>query len=170
MTLKTIQDILPFVEQPSRYLGTEVNCIVKDPNQTKLSVALAFPDLYDIGTSHFGLQILYHILNGHREIAAERVFAPGIDMEARLRSSNTPLMSLESHKPLNSFDIIGFSLLYELNFTNMLTMLDLSNIPFFCSQRDNSHPVIIAGDPVPVIRNLWPIFLMPLSWETEKTS
>jgi len=147
MTLKTIQDILPFVEQPSRYLGMEVNRIVKDPNQTKLSVALAFPDLYEIGTSHFGLQILYHILNGHREIAAERVFAPGIDMEARLRSSNTPLMSLESHKPLNCFDIIGFSLLYELNFTNILTMLDLSNIPFFCSQRDNSHPVIIAGGP-----------------------
>jgi len=147
MTLKTVQDILPFVEQPSRYLGTEVNRIVKDPNQTKLSVALAFPDLYEIGTSHFGLQILYHILNGHREIAAERVFAPGIDMEARLRSSNTSLMSLESHKPLNRFDIIGFSLLYELNFTNILFMLDLSNIPVFSSQRDNSHPVIIAGGP-----------------------
>ena len=147
MTLKIVQDILPFVEQPSRYLGMEVNRIIKDPEQIKLSIALAFPDLYEIGTSHFGLQILYHILNGHREIAAERVFAPGIDMEARLRSSNTPLASLESHKPLNCFDIIGFSLLYELNFTNILFMLDLSNIPFYYHQRDNSHPVIIAGGP-----------------------
>ncbi|PQP34395.1 B12-binding domain-containing radical SAM protein, partial [Desulfobacteraceae bacterium SEEP-SAG9] len=93
------------------------------------------------------MQILYHILNGHPEIAAERVFAPGLDMEVYLRLSGNSLVSLESHKPLNRFDIIGFSLLYELNFTNILTILDLAGIPFFANQRDWSDPLIVAGGP-----------------------
>jgi radical SAM family uncharacterized protein/radical SAM-linked protein len=147
MSIKIIQDILPLVEQPSRYLGSEINTIKKDISKVNLCVALAFPDLYEIGTSHFGLQILYHILNRHSEIAAERVFAPGIDMEGHLRSSGIPMMSLESHKPINRFDIIGFSLLYELNYTNILTILELARIPFFTRQRDDSHPFIIAGGP-----------------------
>ncbi|MEA1949585.1 MAG: TIGR03960 family B12-binding radical SAM protein [Thermodesulfobacteriota bacterium] len=147
MSITTIQDILPLVEQPSRYLGSEINTIKKDHRNVKLCFALAFPDLYEIGTSHFGLQILYQILNRHREIAAERVFAPGIDMEILLRSSGIPIMSLESHKPLDRFDIIGFSLLYELNYTNILTMLELAHIPFFTRQRDDSHPFVIAGGP-----------------------
>jgi len=147
MSITTIQDILPLIEQPSRYLGSEINTIKKDHSKVKLRFALAFPDLYEIGTSHFGLQILYHILNLHHEIAAERVFAPGIDMEAHLKSSGIPIMSLESHKPLDQFDIIGFSLLYELNYTNILTMLELANIPFFARQRDASHPFVIAGGP-----------------------
>ena len=147
MRIKTFQDILPLVERPSRYLGTEINSIKKDPDKVRLKVALAFPDLYEIGTSHFGLQILYHILNKHKEIAAERVYAPDVDMESYLRSSHIPLVSMESHKPLKSFDIVGFSLLYELNYTNVLTMLDLSGIPFFSSERDGSFPLIIAGGP-----------------------
>ncbi|MBA3035839.1 MAG: TIGR03960 family B12-binding radical SAM protein, partial [Desulfobacterium sp.] len=105
------------------------------------------PDLYEVGTSHFGLQILYHILNSHKNIAAERVFTPAADFEAYLRSSNTPLFPLETRRPLAKFDMIGFSLLYELNFTNILTMLDLANIPFYSSQRDISYPFIIAGGP-----------------------
>ncbi|MBU4288918.1 MAG: TIGR03960 family B12-binding radical SAM protein [Proteobacteria bacterium] len=147
MNIKSIQDILSLVERPSRYLGTEINCIKKDEDRIKLRIALVFPDLYEIGTSHLGLHILYHILNSHEEIAAERVFVPGTDMEAYLRSSDIPLMSLESRKPLNEFDIIGFSLLYELNYTNILNILDLAKIPFFSSQRDSSHPLIIAGGP-----------------------
>ena len=147
MSIKIIQDILPLVEHPSRYLGSEINTIKKDHSKVNLCVALAFPDLYEIGTSHFGLQILYHILNHHHEIAAERVFAPGADMESHLRSSGIPMMSLESHKPINRFDIIGFSLLYELNYTNILTMLDLAHIPFLTRQRDDSHPFVIAGGP-----------------------
>ena len=147
MKIKTIQDILPLIERPSRYLGTEINSIKKDPDKVKLKVALAFPDLYEIGTSHFGLQILYHILNKHKEIAAERVYAPDLDMESYLKSSHIPLMSMESHSPLKNFDIIGFSLLYELNYTNVLTMLDLAGIPFFSSERDGSFPLIIAGGP-----------------------
>jgi radical SAM family uncharacterized protein/radical SAM-linked protein len=141
------QDILPFVEKPSRYLGSEINTVKKDFSKVKLRFALAFPDLYEIGTSHFGLQILYHILNQRKEIAAERVFAPGVDMEAQLRSSKLPIGSLESQMSLREFDIIGFSLLYELNYTNILTILDLSNIPFMASQRDTSFPLIIAGGP-----------------------
>jgi radical SAM family uncharacterized protein/radical SAM-linked protein len=147
MSIKTIEDILPLVEKPSRYLGGEINQIKKDPGSVKLRFALAFPDLYEIGTSHFGMQILYHILNRHADIAAERVFAPGVDMEARLRSAGLPLFTLESRQPLNRFDIIGFSLLYELNYTNMLTILELAGIPFYAAQRDNSHPIIIAGGP-----------------------
>jgi radical SAM family uncharacterized protein/radical SAM-linked protein len=142
-----IQDILPLVEKPSRYLGTEINVTKKDLRQVKLRIALAFPDLYEIGTSHFGMQILYHLLNGHPDIAAERVFAPGIDMAARLRNAGRPLFSLESKEPLNRFDIIGFSLLYELNYTNFLSMLDLAGIPFLSVDRADSHPFIIAGGP-----------------------
>ena len=147
MTANTLQDILPLVEQPSRYLGTEINTVRKDHHNVALRVALAFPDLYEIGMSHFGLQILYSILNQNPEIAAERVFAPGTDMEAHLRAAKIPLMSLETHTPLNRFDIVGVSLLYELNFTNILTILDLAQIPFFSKQRDSSHPFIIAGGP-----------------------
>jgi radical SAM family uncharacterized protein/radical SAM-linked protein len=147
MTLKTIQDILPLVNKPSRYLGTEVNTCKKDLSTVRLKIALAFPDLYEIGTSHFGMQILYHILNQRRDIAAERVFSPAEDMEALMRTSRLPLVSLESQYPLNQFDIIGFSLLYELNYTNMLTILDLAGVPFYASQRTDSDPVVIAGGP-----------------------
>ncbi|MCF8068544.1 MAG: TIGR03960 family B12-binding radical SAM protein [Desulfobacterales bacterium] len=147
MQTKTIQDLLPLVEQPSRYLGREFNTITKDYNKVDLSIVLAFPDLYEIGTSHFGLQILYHILNSHKKIAAERVFAPADDMAALLKSSSVPLSTLETAKPLTDFDIIGFSLLYELNFTNILLILDLAGIPFLATERDDSFPVIIAGGP-----------------------
>jgi radical SAM family uncharacterized protein/radical SAM-linked protein len=143
----SIQNILPFLERPSRYLGNEINHIKKDPGSVDLRFALAFPDLYEIGMSHFGLQILYHILNKETKIAAERVFAPATDMEEHLRASRIPLLSLESQSPLRDFDIVGFSLLYELNYTNVLTILDLSNIPFYAAQRDVDMPLIIAGGP-----------------------
>jgi radical SAM family uncharacterized protein len=146
--MKNIQDILPLTEQPSRYLGSEINRIRKAPESVRLRIALAFPDMYEIGTSHFGIQILYDILNSRPDIAAERVFAPGTDMEQRLRSADLPLVSQESHTPLHQFDIIGFSLLYELNFTNILTMLNLAGIPFFASARtDTRFPLIIGGGP-----------------------
>lgn len=147
MSILNIDDILPLVEKPSRYLGTEINTVKKDLNRVKLRFALAFPDLYEIGTSHFGMQILYHILNEDPDIAAERVFAPGVDMETLLRNTGRLLFSLESRTPINRFDIIGFSLLYELNYTNILTTLDLGRIPFLASDRDQIHPLIIAGGP-----------------------
>ena len=138
---------MPLVERPSRYLGNEINTIRKDLSKTALKFALAFPDLYEIGTSHFGLQILYQVLNGHSDIAAERVFAPAEDVEAMLRSSDLPLTSLETHTPLKKFDIIGFSLLYELNYTNILTILDLAGIPFFARERDQGVPLVVGGGP-----------------------
>jgi len=147
MTHRSIQDILPLIDKPSRYLGTETNIIHKNHSTVALRIVLAFPDLYEIGTSHFGLQILYHLLNQQDKIVAERVFAPDMDLQRRLRTSGLPLVSLESHKALIDFDIIGFSLLYELNYTNLLTILDLSNIPFYARHRNDSHPLIIAGGP-----------------------
>jgi radical SAM family uncharacterized protein len=150
MTNHSLDDILPFVEKPSRYLGSEVNTIKKDLGRVKLRFALAFPDLYEIGTSHFGMQILYNVLNAHADIAAERIFTPAVDMQARLRQAGQPLFSLESHEPVNHFDIVGFSLLYELNYTNVLGMLDLAGIPFLATDRDGDHPLVIGGGPCTV--------------------
>ncbi|MGD9330476.1 MAG: TIGR03960 family B12-binding radical SAM protein [Desulfobacterales bacterium] len=147
MRLKHIQDILPLVEAPSRYLGSEINTVQKDHRKVRLKMALAFPDLYEIGTSHFGLQILYHILNKRADVLAERVFAPAPDMQNYLRRHEIPLPSLESGQPLGRFDIIGFSLLYELNYTNMLAMLELAGLPFKSRDRDRRHPLVIAGGP-----------------------
>jgi len=140
-------DLLGQVEKPSRYLGTEINRIIKDPDAVDVRLALAFPDLYEIGTSHFGLQILYHLLNQYGHILAERVFAPARDMENQLRRQGIALTTLESCIPLNQFDIIGFSLLYELNYTNVLNMLDLGRIPLFARDRQLGHPFVIAGGP-----------------------
>ena len=147
MNRSGIDNLLPLVTKPSRYLGTETNAIHKDHQSTDLSVVLAFPDLYEIGMSHFGLQILYHLLNRNKRIVAERVFAPDVDMAGLLASSGTNLPSLESKKPIGEFDIVGFSLLYELNYTNILSILELSNIPFTAAERDDRHPLIIAGGP-----------------------
>ena len=147
MSARTIQDILGFIEKPSRYLGTEVNRVVKEPSGLRLRIAMAFPDLYEIGTSHFGIQILYDILNRRSDIYAERVFAPAADLASRLREAGLPLFSLETHTPLARFDIIGFSLLYELNYTNVLDMLDLAGLPLYAAQRGPEHPLVIAGGP-----------------------
>jgi radical SAM family uncharacterized protein/radical SAM-linked protein len=147
MSSNSIQDILPFVQLPSRYLGNEINRIVKPWDDIELHVALAFPDLYEIGTSHFGIQILYGLLNQQNDILAERVYAPALDMERQLRKRQVALFSLESRTPLNRFDIVGFSLLYELNYTNMLNMLDLGKIPFQAKARGENDPFVIAGGP-----------------------
>ncbi len=143
-----MKEFLSLVSKPVRYLGREVNSIRKDLSQVKLKFCLAFPDVYEVGMSHLGIQILYHILNGRKGVACERAFAPWGDMEKVLRDKRIPLSSLESSIPLNQFDIIGFSLQYELCFTNVLNMLDLSNIPLFSTDRDNRFPIIIAGGPL----------------------
>jgi radical SAM family uncharacterized protein/radical SAM-linked protein len=147
MSNSPIQELLPFVQMPSRYMGNEINRIQKDPASVSLSVALAFPDLYEIGSSHFGIQILYHVLNQRKDIVAERVFAPQEDFEALLRRRNLPLTSLENRRPLNHFDLVGFSLLYELNYTNVLNMLDLAGIPLHAAKRGETDCVVLAGGP-----------------------
>ena len=142
-----MRDILPLVEKPSSYLGFEINTVKKEHIWQKIKIALAFPDLYELGTSHFGIQILYHIINKQPDCIAERVFAPRDDMADYLRKYKIGLSSLESGIELSKFDIIGFSLLYELNYTNILMMLDLAGIPFRASMRDDSFPFVIAGGP-----------------------
>jgi len=133
--------------RPSRYLGGEVNAIRKDSGDVEILIALAFPDVYEIGMSHSGLKILYHILNAQRWISAERVFAPWVDLEAELRARDLHLTSLESGRPLGEFDIVGFSLQHELCYTNVLTMLDLAHIPFLSAERKPGDPLVIAGGP-----------------------
>ena len=137
--------LLAAVEKPARYLGGEWNEIVKE--EARLRFALCFPDVYEIGMSHLGSRILYHCLNGREEIACERVYAPWTDMEAALREAGAPLFSLETKRALKDFDIVGFSLLYEMCYTNILTMLDLSGIPFFASERGEDMPLVVCGGP-----------------------
>jgi len=144
---RRLEDILPLVEKPSRYIGGEVNAVRKDRTACRLTFAFAFPDIYEIGMSHTGLQILYAILNGDPCIAAERVFAPWPDLEQEMRKGNIPLASLESSMPLHRFDIVGFSLQYELSYTNVLTMLDLGGIPLYSEERRTGDPLVIAGGP-----------------------
>ncbi len=141
------EDILLAVEKPSRYTGGEVNAVKKDRRTCELSVALAFPDTYEVGMSHLGIQILYAILNQHPRIMAERFYAPWPDMERQMRRHSLPLASLESHTSLNRFDIVGFSLQYELSYTNVLNMLDLGGVPVRAADRNDSHPLVIAGGP-----------------------
>ncbi|HSW57227.1 MAG TPA: TIGR03960 family B12-binding radical SAM protein [Dehalococcoidales bacterium] len=140
-----LDDILFQVGKPARYTGGEWQCVIKDWNTTDIKVALSFPDLYDIGMSNMALPILYEILNNQPDVLAERTYAPWKDMEAAMRSAGILLYSLETKHPLKEFDIIGFSLGYELGFTNVLNMLDLAQIPVLASDRDLSHPLIIAG-------------------------
>lgn len=140
-----IDQILPRVAKPARYTGGELNAIQKQPKEARIRFALAFPDVYEVGMSNLGLRILYHILNSEPGVAAERVFAPATDMEAEMRAAGIPLFSLESTLPLGDFDIVGFSLAYELCYTTVLNMLDLAGIPVFSSERTSDDPIIIAG-------------------------
>jgi len=133
------------VEKPARYMGGEMGSIHKD--EADLRFVLAFPDVYEVGMSHLGLRILYHILNGVPGIAAERAFAPWPDMEREMLAANAPLATLESHTPLAECDIVGFTLQYELSYTNILTMLRLGSIPFLSKDRDATWPLILAGGP-----------------------
>lgn len=142
-----MKEFLCLVSKPSRYVGQEINSIRKDLSTVKLKFCLAFPDVYEVGMSHLGIQILYFLLNQRKEIACERVFAPWIDMEKLLREKGISLSSLESSLPLSQFDVVGFSLQYELSFTNVLNMLELSHIPLLSKDRDERFPLIIAGGP-----------------------
>ncbi len=133
------------VTKPARYTGGEWNSVLKDWDKTNIKIALSYPDTYEIGMSNIALPILYDLLNSQTDVLAERVYAPWVDMEAAMRRHSIPLFSLESKHPLKDFDIIGFSLGYELTFTNVLNMLDMAQIPVLATERDDSYPVIIAG-------------------------
>ncbi len=143
----SIEQFLPKVNRPSRYLGGELGSIHKEPGQSEVTLALAFPDVYEVGMSHLGLAILYHIVNGLDWAAAERVFAPWPDLEGELRAAGQPLASLESDRPLGDFDVVGFTLQYELSYSNVINMLDLAGIPRRRRDRDATHPLIVVGGP-----------------------
>jgi radical SAM family uncharacterized protein/radical SAM-linked protein len=140
-------DILRRVQKPGRYVGGEWNSVRKNPSRVQAKIALVFPDVYEIGMSYLGQKILYAALNAQSQFLAERVFAPWPDLENELRSRRRPIFSLENRLPLGDFDIVGFSLLYELNYSNILTILDLGGIPFSSADREKGSPLVIAGGP-----------------------
>jgi len=140
-------DFIDQVAKPARYLGGEYQQVVKDPAEVDARVCLAFPDVYEIGMSHLGTKILYSLLNKHPRIAAERSFTPWVDMEAELRKRELPLVALESFDPLSSFDVIGFSLQYEMTYSNVLTMLDLGGVPLRAEDRADDAPLVLGGGP-----------------------
>jgi len=139
--------VLPRVKTPAQYTGGELNTQPKDHRQVRGKLCLCFPDTYSIGMSHHGLQVLYTIMNNDPQWACERAFTPWIDFENQLRQNRLPLYGLETFTPLSEFDIVGFSLQYEVCYTNLLTMLDLGGIPHFSTQRRVTDPLVIAGGP-----------------------
>ena len=140
-------DILSSVSKPARYTGDEFGSIVKTPEETEVSIALAFPDVYEIGMSYLGFKILYHIVNKQQGLAAERVCAPWTDMEAKMRGHDIPLRSLETDKMLRDFDFVGFTLQYELSYSNILNTLDLGKVPVLAAERGEGDPFVVVGGP-----------------------
>ncbi len=147
MSKSDLEDIFKQVQRPGRYLGGEWNEIKKNQKNIHLKIALAFPDLYEIGMSYLGQKILYEVVNKRSDFLAERVFAPGTDFEALLREKKIPLFTLENRIPLNGLDVLGISLLYDLNYSNVLTILDLGQIPIWASERNAVFPLVIGGGP-----------------------
>ncbi len=141
----SIEQLLSRVSKPARYTGGEWNSITKDWDRTNVRIALAYPDAYDIGMSNMGLGILYDILNRIDDVTCERVFSPWEDMEAELRREGVRLWSLENRRPLADFDVLGFTLQYEMTYTNVLNALDLGGIPIWANERTDEHPLVIAG-------------------------
>ncbi|WP_066503384.1 TIGR03960 family B12-binding radical SAM protein [Abyssisolibacter fermentans] len=142
-----LEKILIKVEKPARYIGNEVNSVVKDVNDVDIRFAFCFPDVYEVGMSHLGMHILYNILNNQDYVYCERVFAPWLDMEEEMKKNHVELFSLETKSSLREFDFVGFTLQYEMSYTNILNMLDLGNIPLLSTQRNEEHPFVIAGGP-----------------------
>lgn len=147
MVSKEIGRILPLVQKPGRYTGGELNSVMKDKTKVDLRYAFCFPDSYEIGMSHLGIKILYSAANQRDDVWCERVFAPWHDMEKEMRERNLPLFALESGDPLSEFDLIGFTLQYELSYTNVLNMLDLAGLPIRAKDRHDLTPIIVGGGP-----------------------
>lgn len=144
---RELEKILKLVEKPARYIGHETGSIKKDPDSVDVKFGFAFPDTYEIGMSYMGLQILYNILNKEENIACERVFSPAPDMESLMRENGMELFTLENKLPLKELDILGFTLQYEMSYTNILNIMDLGNIPLLSSERGEDMPLIAAGGP-----------------------
>ncbi|MBQ7740135.1 MAG: TIGR03960 family B12-binding radical SAM protein [Eubacterium sp.] len=147
MIKKEIEKILQYVQKPARYVGGELNSVVKDKDAVSLRYAFCFPDIYEIGMSHLGMKILYGLINNRDDAWCERVFAPDFDMEEQMRKNNIPLFALESGDYLSDFDIIGFTLQYELCYTTVLNMLDLAGVPLYSKDREALTPIVCCGGP-----------------------
>ena len=147
MDNKEFERLLLTVQKPGRYSGGEINSVIKDKEKVDVRFAFCFPDTYEIGMSHLGMKILYSQFNEREDIWCERVFAPWTDFEEVMREHNIPLFALESRDAIKDFDFIGFTLQYEMCYTNVLNMLDLAGVPLKSSERDESHPLIVAGGP-----------------------
>ncbi len=139
--------ILKNVEKPSRYIGNEYNSVHKNPKDMNIRFGFCFADVYEIGMSHLGMKILYHLLNSESDIYCERFFTPWVDMEEQMRTHNIPLFSLETKTPAKEFDFLGFTLQYEMSYTNILNMLDLGGIPLYSCDRTEDDPIVCAGGP-----------------------
>ena len=141
------ENLLNKVTKPIRYVGGEYNMVKKNLDEVDIRFAFAFPDTYEVGMSHLGMRILYHVINSVDGVYCERVFAPQQDMQKLLKEEGLDLFSLETKTPLGEFHILGFSLQYELSYTNVLYMLDMANIPLLTVDRYKTHPLVIAGGP-----------------------
>ena len=147
MDNKNFEKLLFQVQKPGRYSGGEINSVIKDKNKVDVRFAFCFPDTYEIGMSHLGMKILYSLFNEREDIWCERVFTPWLDFAEVMRENDMPLFALESRDPIKDFDFIGFTLQYEMSYTNMLNMLDLAKVPFRSADRDESYPLVVAGGP-----------------------
>lgn len=147
MIKKEVEKILQYVQKPARYVGGELNSVIKNKDEVDLRYAFCFPDTYEIGMSHLGMKILYGLVNEREDAWCERVFAPDTDMEEQMRKNNVPLFALESGDYIKDFDIIGFTLQYELCYTNVLNMLDLAGIPIWSKDRTELAPIVCVGGP-----------------------
>ncbi len=139
--------ILTAIDKPARYIGGEIGSYNKDVDQVDIRFAFCFPDVYEVAMSHLGMQILYHQFNQREDVFCERVFSPWVDMEEQMRKHNIPLFGLESQRPIKENDFIGFTLQYEMSYTNILNMLDLGNIPIYSNERAEEDPIVMAGGP-----------------------
>ncbi|MBD5460647.1 MAG: TIGR03960 family B12-binding radical SAM protein [Lachnospiraceae bacterium] len=140
-------DILLQIEKPARYIGHEVNAVVKDPEKVQIRFAMCFPDVYEIGMSHLGIQIIYDMLNSYEDVWCERVYSPWVDLDRIMRREHIPLFALESQDPIRNFDFLGITIQYEMCYTNILQILDLSGIPLLAKERGESDPIVIGGGP-----------------------
>ena len=148
MTKLALSDeILMQIDKPARYIGNELNAVKKDKADVDIRFAMCFPDVYEIGMSHLGIQILYDMFNKRSDTWCERVYSPWPDLHAILKEQNIPLFGLESQEPLKDFDFIGITLQYEMCYTNILQILDLSQIPLLSKERTEKDPIVIGGGP-----------------------
>ena len=147
MDNKQFEKLLLSVQKPGRYTGGEINSVIKNKEDVDIRFAFCFPDTYEIGMSHLGMKILYSQFNEREDIWCERVFAPWTDFEEVMRENNIPLFALESRDPIKDFDFIGFTLQYEMAYTNVLNMLDLAGLPLKSKDRKDLSPLVVAGGP-----------------------